>query len=419
MKQIILVAFVFAVLSASPCQCDDSHLRNRQLPSDTENELDSNGDVIYDPISNQTIDKSQRVLLLVGPHKTSSSSVQSNILRWIFLEGHEHIFPNWSWPIPEKFGGEEFNSCGHNLRQRPKMFYAYIGTLNGMGGDKCLRKAYKSIGSKKEFIGEYEREFYKEWKEGKSLVIASEAMDFVSSLKTDGSKLLDNILKGMPWSRHNAMGNQLHGNNDDITVVVKYRTPRVKHLISLWHQCCMEDMNFYDFLTVYLPDEVDHLRSLDSLRLAEAFLDRNLKVILIDMEGVTEQGYDISDVIACDVMGALCTREKKIVGEIAPPIIANVKVNSEDDLVVSEDQLSMMEKAIRNYDCNFQNMIGRGNLTVLYASELINILDNCKNIPEAERITSRHQLGGILSEIAYKHVHDYYDDYDDEEKNSM
>jgi len=294
-----------------------------------------------------------------------------------------------------------------------------------MAGNQCLRKANKDAGlTNMDFIRIYEDEFRKRWDEdGMSLVIGSEAMDFVVVDEEEGSgdDFMSRILQILPWNSHasNILHNfdddddsggdggditpsSIKGSNDDITVVVKLRTPRTDHLISLWHQCCMDNMNFYEYLTDHVPNKSRFLHSLDSFRIAQRFLDQGLKVILIDMQGANDRGFDISNVIACDVLNATCSNDKQIVGKDGyQPSVVNVKSHSDDMLKgISGNQIALMEKAIRNYDCNFRAILRHEYVTLLYSDHLTEIFDGCDSIPEAIRIKTRHELGEILRGIA-------------------
>jgi len=382
---------VCATISDSPCY---SH--NFTISDEGEDILHND----TDPFRNHTTsgEYKQRVVLLVGPHKTASSSVQANLIRW--TSEYDNRLPNWSWPQPSFV-----SSCNNG----PKVFYPYFITLNGSGKEQCLRKQYKLWGlQEKDLLSDYKNAYRDEWSAGKSLVIASEAMDFVSSERTDGDLMLSRILDGLPWNSNDLSGLQLEGSNDDVTIVVKFRAPRVEHLVSLWHQCCMGSMTFYEYITIRLPSKKDPIRSLDSLRLVEIFLEKGFEVIIIDMEGATNKGYDISDVVACDVLGARCTPVKKIIGENILPLISNVKKHN--DLYVSDDQLEMMEKAIRNYDCNFQNMMRHDSLTALYPEVLMKIFESCQFISQDSRIETRGNLVEVLFDITisddiyYEHI---------------
>ena len=47
----------------------------------------------------KTETKSQRIVLVAGPHKTGSSSIQTNFYNWV-VEQENDVFDDWSWPVP-------------------------------------------------------------------------------------------------------------------------------------------------------------------------------------------------------------------------------------------------------------------------------------------------------------------------------
>ncbi len=249
-------------------------------------------------------------------------------------------------------------------------------------------------------IEKYRRAFFDHWQKGSSLVIASEAMDFIASERyADPAGLLENIIGSLPWHA-NYPPTKASGSDEDITVVVSYRAPRSTHLISLWHQCCMKKMSFHEYLTNRVDVRPDPLKSLDSLKLAKVFLDRGLKVILIDMAGVKANGYDMSIVIACDILGANCTPEKRFFGASEEdPAIANVKPHSESNFDVTQDQLERIEELIQNYDCNYLSLLQNENFTVLYSHSLEQIFDFCQE-HVGDRVKNRKDLANKIVAVA-------------------
>lgn len=330
--------------------------------------------------------KQQRVVLLAGPHKTASSSIQFNMFHWLKNESHASgLTKNWAWPSPLKKFQED--GCKMNWSSGFQIFYWWIQALmkrDTTTGIHCISD--QGIYSRQEMIDHYKREFYNQWMEGRSLVIASEAMDFVGSeqLYKYPDELREKIILQLPWH----VGTDAHypikasGSDDNITVVIMYRSPRSGHLTSLWHQCCMEDLSFHDFLISKQGGKYsDYLmKSLDSLKLAKKFLDRGLEVVVVDMAGVQANGYDISNVIACDILGAECTNDKRFHGsEHQEKVgIINVKTHSDSKLNVTLNQLDQMNAVIQKYDCNFVALMGNAKLKILYSYALQELFDKCQ-----------------------------------------
>jgi len=329
----------------------------------------------------------QRVVLIGGPHKTGSSSIQKNFYKWT---NHDQL-PGWSWPIPDDFTSH----CSITT----KAFYPFIENLSQIGRKNPIhrpnsrRPLWDYYDSYEQVIESFQNKFLDEWKNGKHLVIGSEAMDRLNL--SQHAYIYDNLLDTMPW---NVAPGSVSGSDDDITFVIKYRVPRVSHLISIWHQCCMKEMNLLDFLKQV---DMEFIYILDSLGYVSKILSRGLKVALVDLDGVVSSGYDISSVIACDVLNVPCTEKKRIVGDNKDISISNVKAGKGDMGGVTQKKLNEIEKKIRIFDCNFKRRMSHPKLTILYQSDMFNeIMEDCENIPEKQRISSQEHLIRVIQEIA-------------------
>ena len=335
----------------------------------------------------------QRVVLLAGPHKTSSSSIQRNIYHWLNAASEENgtssLSTQWAWPSPAKSFLE--HGCEMDNKLESKIFYPFIEAIKGMHkSSRCITSFY----SKREIIELYHDEIYKKWNQGYNLVIGSEAIDFIASeRRNDGPIILNDLINELPW--HLKGGNPFYGSDEDITAVVAYRAPRVDHLISLWHQCCMEDMSFYEYLTHRIRIVVDPVRSLDSLKLASVFLERGIETVLIDMSGVKALGYDMSNIVACDVLNAECNERKMFSGaQNEEVIIANTRFHSDENFNVTDAQLDRINDVIEMYDCNFMTMMQHTKFKVLYSNELDATLSKCN-----ERKHTIHSRDAMVRQI--------------------
>ena len=378
----------------------------------------------------------QQVVLLAGPHKTASSSIQRNLFHWLNDDGHASgLSKDWAWPSPSQTFREDGCSVEGDFEEQ-QIFYWLIQALKG-GSSKQIRCINSSVYTKLGMIEKYRNEIYNQWMKGYNLVIASEAMDFVSSERNrNPRRLLKRILDLLPWRGdhdhdhdhdHSESGSgHVPGSDDDITVVVNYRAPRSSHLISIWHECCMANMTFYEFLTDGRLDSgtsLDPLKSLDSLKLAKTFLDRGLEVILVDMSGVQAHNFDISRVIACDVLGASCTPDKMFAvagpdpqmkeygsqmatetgtGTGTGTVSTNQKQHTEDNFNISHEVLGEVDAIIENYDCNFIDLMKNGNFTVLHEYKLKQIFQKCESetYNRNDRVTSREDMVQRIVNIA-------------------
>jgi hypothetical protein len=173
----------------------------------------------------------------------------------------------------------------------------------------------------------------------------------------------------------------------------------------------------YDAMTSKLG-----LAPIDSLGLAEMYLNHGLDVVLIDYVAVQDNGLDISAVIACEVLDADCG-EGDDVGEA--PIIMRTHSNTQGDFDVSQYKLDLIEEAIQNYDCRYQGMIDEHQdvgLILLYPDNLNSVLDKCDGIPSEERIWTIDELrskiievGKIVEDVEYSDDFEPEDDWDNED----
>ena len=332
------------------------------------------------PVSRRFVSNTnQRVVILAGPHKTASSSIQLNLYHWLNVNSTQEdiagLSKSWAWPSPSK----EFieHGCEMNDKLASKIFYPFIEAIMGMHKkSRCMNSHYSST----ELIKLYHDKIYMKWNQGYNLVIASEAIDFIASdnRRFDGPEILNRLVDELPW--HGREEDPLHGSDEDITAVVVYRAPRVDHIVSLWHQCCMEEMSFYEYLTRRFETVVDPLRSLDSLKLAKMFLDKDIETVIIDMSGVAALGYDMSNVVACDVLNAECTERKTFLGapEQEKAKIANIMTHSQDNFNITSAQLDQINDVIELYECNFVTLMQHEKIRILYSKNLDAVLSKCK-----------------------------------------
>jgi hypothetical protein len=142
----------------------------------------------------------------------------------------------------------------------------------------------------------------------------------------------------------------------------------------------MEEMSFYEYLTRRFETVVDPLRSLDSLKLAKMFLDKDIETVIIDMSGVAALGYDMSNVVACDVLNAECTERKTFLGapEQEKAKIANIMTHSQDNFNITSAQLDQINDVIELYECNFVTLMQHEKIRILYSKNLDAVLSKCK-----------------------------------------
>ena len=84
-------------------------------------------------------ERSQRIVLLAGPHKTASSSTQQSFYKWT---AKPKVLHSWAWPVPPQvadFCSDYHESPEGSTQYFNKGFYPLVDALNGRKIIKKLR----------------------------------------------------------------------------------------------------------------------------------------------------------------------------------------------------------------------------------------------------------------------------------------
>ena len=297
-------------------------------------------------------DRPPRVVILSGPHKTASTTLQTFLYKVAgsavsFADDHSRDdgrtrrqlkrsekrphpdVRDWVFPVGLK---EDY---GSEIRKgsNPAKFYAPLASYaSGRRRTYFLtRLSEATTEEEREEILENVRAYYKElfrrpWEEGKNIVIAAEAFDTLvkplgseeATLGSEGESLhvakdseamIDALLGVLPWEEE---GEDAATNTtttpalqiSDIEVHIHYRTPRVGHLQSVWHQLGGKGSSLREFYGEKgdrgLIDEgqdkqgkgLSNLYWLNSLALALQYVRHGIRTTVVDMRGVAERSFD-------------------------------------------------------------------------------------------------------------------------------
>ena len=162
-----------------------------------------------------------------------------------------------------------------------------------------------------------------------------------------------------------------------------------------------------------------HLHTIDPLYLADLFLNKaSVKVILIDIAGRHKVGLQSYQTLACHVMWDECDssyeplfmeEHRKIHPDIMEALSIDPTNTSEktEALRLSTDlpkkQLDEIDHLLRRYDCNYQNILGHENLTILYDTAFTANMNECN---ESKRPLSREDTWTVISSWADP-IHDF------------
>ncbi len=312
------------------------------------------------------------LLYFLIPYCTAgSTSLQNNFHKWTGSDNY--LLDTWAWPVPDVITKYE-SKDDHNWDWNPsKGFYALAELLRDSQHKITDRLVFQE-NTREELLQSYETEFLRAWTAGYNLIIGSEAFDNI--IKDDDEEMIERLLNLMPWNLDEI-------DDANITVVVTYRVPRVKHLISIWRETRKNNQTFREWMI----KNKNNLGAIDSLGLVEMFLKKGLDVVLADISGISESGNDISNTIACEVLEARCTEDKQVEGS-DPPLVMNTKENFHGKLNITKKEMDKMEAVMRSYDCNYANLLKdyeeSNQLTMLYPTALSEVLESCKQEEKEE-----------------------------------
>lgn len=296
----------------------------------------------------------QKVVILPGPHKTGTTSVQSFLLSM----AKKQKLGDWEWPAASS---KAFSDVAHSI---------FFDESDKKGIRSRKRSKIQAV-----------------WKRGHSVVFGAELLDYVAAAPRESlDAAFERLMEIIP-------PNVVPG--EDMTAVVMYRTPRSSHLISAWKQqiamarrkrgggghvwrrmlektgkkkqpapslaewlCTSQWQGRMEFFVQRIVAS-----QVNPMGVARAF-SNHMNVIVGDMS----QMDDISNTIACQVLQVPCTKEGKIVGlaEKKPKVL-----NQRDNPVeigFSPDEIKEVEDVLREMDCYYYCDL-RGNLTILDAHD--------------------------------------------------
>jgi hypothetical protein len=342
--------------------------------------------------------KKRQIVLLAGPHKTGTTSIQSNLYSWttnaMINETSQTnvLLPSWYWPVPNTVIVMEKNDPNNFDWTAAKGFYALLEAMRNHSMYRVENRLLFQNYTYDQVVDMYRDELRKSWDMGYNILLGTEAMDYCVK-DSDGIRLLNEFLKLLPENEYQFTNEEdIAPINNHITAVVTYRSPRVGHLVSIWHQTKKKVENFRDWMIT----TKNELGSLDSLALTEILLNAGIKVVLIDSSGLAENGYDISAVVACDILGAACTSEKTLIELQTEPMIKNIKAHKNFNLNVERKELDDMDDTMRRYDCKFKHLISHPSLTVLYAHDLYSNFEKCTNTDNMTRTEMKQKLVDVI-----------------------
>ena len=303
----------------------------------------------------------QRVVILPGPHKSASTSVQAYLVQL----AKKGILKQHSW--------------------------AWLGHTSSKGFSRIARHLFYEPEFEKniENVDKFKQKAKEDWDEGNSLVIAAEFMDYVAALEDEDAKVaIGRLFDWLPFSGQQA---------NQVEAVIMYRSPRVSHLVSAWKQQVQfhKSSSTLPWRESLVKKAISRKKFGKSPTLAEwlchgtypeamtydieTILSAQLSpfgvahaynkhgsanVTLIDLSGAPDS--DVPSSVVCDILGLPCKNGKLSVGGIESSQKNHKSEKAE--LGMTEAHLAEAEELIRASDCYYYCLLG-DNTNVLYGND--------------------------------------------------
>jgi hypothetical protein len=275
-----------------------------------------------------TANANKQVVFFAGPHQAGASSVEKFYHN--YASGYNNAqtakgLDGWVWPRVQGNLGQD-----HDL-ERPKVFNFLVTHAQDEGVQQTLTESITQA--------------YSKATEG--IIIGSEEFDRIGDTREtqrDGLLAMETI------------ANTLHVEQEDVWVILNYRTPRADQWISFWKHSS-EDDQYRNFLC----NQDDVLweimnTAMNPLGLAQTIREQTgWNVVLIDLVGVEDAGADVSHVIACEILGNTNCRD----GFVYDRYNKTFHLNHADKELssLSDGQVEQLEILFRQRDCAYKEKL--------------------------------------------------------------
>ena len=177
--------------------------------------------------------------------------------------------------------------------------------------------------------------------------------------------------------------------DEDVTVVLTYRSPRIDHWSAVWKNH-FKETQYKDFICSDTQSDkrwewLDTVMS--PMQVAHGYVEMGWNVVLIDYEGTTSAGKDVAHVLACDVMNGVDCNNDGRVYELETKTIGPLPAYEIDDL--SDSQKTDLEHLFQLRECYYWHLLdSKQNFDTLYADEsLWNSCPSSSNLEEYQDVS--------------------------------
>jgi hypothetical protein len=158
--------------------------------------------------------------------------------------------------------------------------------------------------------------------------------------------------------------------DEDVTVVLTYRSPRVDHWSAVWMNHFKESQ-YKDFICSDTQSDkrwewLDTVMS--PMKVANVYVEMGWNAVLIDYEGTTSAGKDVAHVLSCDVMNGVDCNNDGWVYDLESKTIGPLSSYAIDDL--SDSQKTDLEHLFQLRECYYMYLLdSQQNFDILYTDE--------------------------------------------------
>jgi hypothetical protein len=283
------------------------------------------------------------IFILPGPHKTGSTSIQTALYQWL----NSNSTHGWAYPVPTAY---EFEAVGSSSE-----------FANGKGFSPMITRLFVNpewsgteVIQKSPLLQLYQRKIKEAWEDGKNIVIASEHLDrlvrepVATTTTTTTSSRRISLTPEALWNRFLA----LLPSSSNVVIGLTYRTPRIDHLLSLWHHVGHEPLA--EFITKpKTPGLVATQHSLNSLGLADFFVRQGYTVRLVEGGGRNEDGWDLPTAVVCHVLKSRELCGPRTHATLSPRY--NV-LPEPADRNIDNRTLQDIDNLLIEHDCHYQHL---------------------------------------------------------------
>lgn len=189
-------------------------------------------------------------------------------------------------------------------------------------------------------IREFQKEFNSLWMQNKNILIGSDQITYFTSEKVR-RKTLHRLTELFPW---NDVRFSLPGTNNDAKVILLYRSSRVQHLQALWSSSKIQE-DFIEWLSS--NDIIVHM---DIFSTAEVLAREGLKIDVVDVDYVVDNGQNLTKYILCEVIGMSCQSDGPLKTLMDENVEPTKYLESKSNFNV---QFEKLEVTMNEFDCEF------------------------------------------------------------------